>query len=609
MNRPASAKEVLKKIFGYSSFRENQEQIIKALLNGQDVFTAMPTGGGKSLCYQIPGILLSGLTLVVSPLIALMKDQVDEASAKGIPAAFLNSTLSSKEVSSIYARLYRAEIKLLYISPERLAVDGYIDHVKELNVSFVAVDEAHCLSEWGHDFRPDYLFLSKIRAALPDVPIAAFTATATDRVQRDIIRILNLHNPFIVRASFNRKELFYEVQPKKDVLTQIADFILERPGKMGIVYRISRNDVETTAAFLASRGIKALPYHAGMSKEQRARNQEDFDHDEVQAVVATIAFGMGINKSNIRFIIHGDLPKSMEGYYQETGRAGRDGLASDCLLLFSTGDIARQQYFIEQIEDPTEQERTRSNLNRMIRFATVHLCRRKQILDYFGEAHPENCGNCDICSGSRKEINASVDAQKILSAIARVNESFGINHIIEIVRGADTEKIRAKGHQYLPTYGVGNDKSLKWWRGIISELIGQEKIVQDNEHYNVLRLTDAGKDVLFGRDKFFISELTAELGKKTSGKTILRKKESTEKVFSPAESELFEKLKQVRIRLAKKHRLPPYIIFTDRTLTEMAKIKPQNPKELLEITGVGEKKLQSYGKQFLSVLREPVDDS
>jgi ATP-dependent DNA helicase RecQ len=594
----AEAKKILKSVFGYSTFRENQEDVITAIMSAKDVFTSMPTGGGKSLCYQIPGLMFEGLTVVISPLIALMKDQVDEAISKGIPAAFLNSTLKKEEISVIYSRLYRNEIKLLYLSPERLAVEGYIDRLHEFKVAFFAIDEAHCLSEWGHDFRPDYLFLSHIRENFPDVPMAAFTATATNTVQDDIIRILKLKKPLTVRASFDRKELNYQVRQKTEVLSQISAFIKNHPDESGIVYRISRKDVEKTAAYLKKRGIKALHYHAGLTKEERTRNQELFNNDEVDVICATTAFGMGINKNNIRFVIHGDLPKSMEGYYQETGRAGRDGLDSSCVLFFGTGDIAKQNYFIDQIEDPQEQVKCKENLNSLVRFATVNVCRRKQILEYFGEPHNGNCQNCDVCNDITVKIEATVDAQKVLSAIARTNQGFGITHIIDIVWGADTEKIRSRNHHKLKTFGVGKDKSKKWWRGIINELIGQQAIFQNSERYNVLCMTELGQNILYSKVDFFISETSASREPEGPSRDGLMDRGGfTDKA-------LFQLLKEKRTKIAQEKGVPPYIVFSDKTLKDMSLLKPRNNDEFLLVSGVGEKKMEVYGRLFLPVIRE-----
>ena len=595
------AQTILKTVFGYSSFRKNQEEVIAAILSGKDVFTSMPTGGGKSLCYQIPALIFAGLTVVVSPLIALMKDQVDEAVSRGIPAAFLNSTLEKEEVSEIYSRLYRNEIKLLYLSPERLAIQGYMDHLHDLQVDFFAIDEAHCLSEWGHDFRPDYLVLSQIRSHFPNVPVAAFTATATQKVQDDIIRILNLHQPFTVRASFDRKELSYQVRKKTEVLSQISAFIKNYPGESGIVYRISRKDVEKTAAHLKKRGIKALHYHAGLTKEERTRNQELFNNDEVDVICATTAFGMGINKNNIRFVVHGDMPKSIEGYYQETGRAGRDGLESSCVLFFGSGDIARQQYFIDQIEDELEREKCKKNLDSIVRFATVNICRRKQVLEYFGESHQGDCGNCDVCNDTSKKVEAVLDAQKVLSAIARTNQGFGMNHIIDIVWGADTEKIRSRNHHELKTYGVGRDKSKKWWRGIINELIGQQAIFQDSECYNVLRMTEFGRDILFSRKDFYVPETMTTKAEMFSA----RMDTKSQKVFK--DPVLLQLLKEKRRQIARENGVAPYIVFSDKTLKDMSMIKPRDTEQFLLVSGVGYKKVEAYAPLFLPVIREYLD--
>ncbi|WP_245584642.1 DNA helicase RecQ [Spirochaeta cellobiosiphila] len=601
-NTPGTAHKLLKSIFGYSSFRDNQENVIEAITSGRDVFTSMPTGGGKSLCYQIPGLMFEGLTVVISPLIALMKDQVDEALSKGIPAAFLNSTLQKEEISQIYSKLNRKEIKLLYLSPERLAIEGYLEQLEQFNINFFAVDEAHCLSEWGHDFRPDYLILSSIRSHFPDVPMAAFTATATTKVQSDIIRILGLKDPLVVRASFNRQELNYQVKPKTEVLSQISGFIKNHPEESGIVYRLSRKDVSKTAAYLIGQGLKALPYHAGLSKEERSQNQEAFNKDEVDIIVATTAFGMGINKNNIRYVIHGDLPKSMEGYYQETGRAGRDGLDSQCVLFFSTGDISKQQYFIDQIDDPTEQVKAKDNLNRLIRYSTVNVCRRKQILEYFDEDHRGECGNCDICNDTTNKIEATIDGQKVLSAIIRTNEGFGINHIIDIVWGADTEKIRSRNHQELKTFGVGRDKSKKWWRNIITELIAQQAIYQDTERFNVLCLTSLGKDILFGKRDFYISDTAVSPEKEGLSRNDLLDRSDFQ------DDDLYKRLRDKRTEIAQENQVPPYIVFSDKTLKDMAQIKPQNEEEFLLVSGVGEKKLEVYGPLFLPIIRDYLEE-
>lgn len=595
MNTPLS---ILQSRFGYDSFRPNQQEIIEAVLEGKDVFASMPTGGGKSVCYQVPALCMEGLTLVVSPLIALMKDQVDAAVESGIPAAFINSTLKAKEAAAVYARLYAGELKLLYISPERLALDGYMEKLKELPIHFFAVDEAHCLSEWGHDFRPDYLSLSRLRDAFPDIPIAAFTATATKKVQDDIVRILKLNSPFQVRASFNRKELFYRVDRKVKALAQIDSFIKDHEGQAGIVYRTSRKDVEKTAAHLSAKGIKALPYHAGLSQALRAENQEKFNNDDAQVICATIAFGMGIDKSNIRFVIHGDLPKSMEGYYQETGRAGRDGLESHCLLLYSAGDLVKQQYFINQIDDPEEKQKAKDNLSRMARFGSVNVCRRKQVLEYFDEPAADDCGFCDICTGEMEKINASVDAQKILSAVMRTEERFGLTHVIDIVQGADTEKIRRMGHDQIKTYGVGKDKSKNWWRGIVEELLSQEGVLQDSEAYNALKITEKGRRVLFGKESFYILKREDKLPPPPSAEEDLFAKSGK------YNETLFDLLKNVRMELARKKGVPPYVIFSDKTLREMSALKPVDNTAFLRVSGVGETKLEQYGPFFIPKIKE-----
>ena len=591
-------KRILKEQFGYKKFRANQEEIINSILNGSDVFAAMPTGGGKSICYQLPSIVFDGLTIVVSPLVALMKDQVDEAVENGLNAAFLNSSLSSEEASAIYSDLYRGSIKLLYLSPERLSLEGYYEKLQGLPVRFFAVDEAHCLSEWGHDFRPDYLNLSKIKKYFPDVPVAAFTATATKKVQTDIIRLLKLKKPLIVRASFNRPELFYRVEQKNKTLEQITAFIKDHDGQAGIVYRTSRKDVEKTAKYLASHGIKAKPYHAGLPQAMRQKNQELFNKDKIDVICATIAFGMGINKLNVRFVVHGDLPRSMEGYYQETGRAGRDGIESHCLLLYSGGDMMKIQYHIDNMQDNKEKEKAVANLRRMSSFASVNVCRRKQILEYFDEPTAERCGFCDICTDKVEKVNASVDAQKVMSAVIRTGERFGIMHVIDVVSGADTEKIRKFNHNELKTWGTGSDKSKKWWRGIVDDLIRQEALLQDSESYNAVKLTSKGREILYGREPFYVIKKEEKITVSAAAAAL------KEFDVNNYDTELYKVLKDFRGELAAKKNVPPYIIFSDKSLKDMCIIKPTDNSSFLRVHGVGDKKMTEYGPLFLPLIKE-----
>ena len=442
----AALDALLQKTFGFRAFRSNQREIIRAILDKRDVVAIMPTGGGKSLCYQMTALMLPGTCLVISPLISLMKDQVDAAAGNGLNAAFLNSSQSEEERVRVFERLAKGELNLLYIAPERFALESFQRVLQRIPISFVAVDEAHCISDWGHDFRPDYLFLSEIIKRFPAFPVAAFTATATRQVQLDIATRLGLRSPFTVRASFDRPNLYYQVVPKVDPLKQVLEFLAGHAGESGIIYRATRKSVEQMADDLCANGVQALAYHAGLDDQTRARNQEAFDRNEVDLIVATVAFGMGIDKPDVRFVIHGDLPKNIEGYYQETGRAGRDGEPAHCLLLFSRGDIPKIRYFINQASDEEEQRRLTAALNRMASFAATNVCRRKGLLAYFDESYPrETCGACDVCCGAAERVDATTDAQIVLSAIVRSEERFGSGHIVDIVRGADTQKIRQFG--------------------------------------------------------------------------------------------------------------------------------------------------------------------
>lgn len=599
---------VLKEIFGFNSFRPNQEEIIDVILSKRDCFVVMPTGGGKSLCYQIPAHVMKGTCIVISPLISLMKDQVDAAINNGLRASFLNSSLSFQSKREIESRLAGGKLDLIYVSPERFAMPEFIALLKQIKVSFVAIDEAHCISEWGHDFRPDYLNLSSIVKKFPDVPVTAFTATATHRVQEDIVEKLKLRSPHTVRASFNRPNLFYKVVPKNKPSDQILRFVKSHSGESGIVYRTTRKSVEQTAAMLSKHGIKALPYHAGLDDNTRARNQESFNRDEVDVVVATIAFGMGIDKSNVRFVLHGDLPKNIESYYQETGRAGRDGDPAYCLLLFGYGDIPKIRYFIDDISDDDERAHAIRCLNEMVHYANVHACRRKQLLNYFGEEYlpghldvessmldvGRSVPCCDICSGDVDSVDATRDAQIIMSAIARTGERFGINHIISVVIGDDSDRMRQLGHDQIKTFGVGRDKDKRHWRMVIDTLLVQQMIIQTSGDYPVIQLCPKSREVLFENRK--VNMLRT---KKASPSSRRKKQKSDDVLYN---EELFQALRVLRKKLATEQHVPPFVVFSDKTLHAMAHYLPVTEDEMLDISGVGDAKLERYGKQFIKVI-------
>lgn len=585
----------LKKIFGFGSFRPHQEEVIRTILNGQDCFVVMPTGGGKSICYQLPASLLPGTCLVVSPLISLMKDQVDAAQSNGLAAAFINSSQTDQERIRVFRELQAGRLDLLYVSPERFAMETFLSSLKRTSLCLAAIDEAHCVSEWGHDFRPDYLYLSEIVNHFPGLPVAAFTATATRRVQQDIIERLGLRSPHIVRASFDRPNLFYEVIPKVDAGNQILDFIRRRPGEPGIVYRTTRESVDETARMLQDHGVRALPYHAGLSDDTRCLNQEAFNRDEADVIVATIAFGMGIDKANVRFILHADLPKNLEAYYQETGRSGRDGDPAYCLLLFGRGDIPKIRHFIDQIGDETERRRSLARLNEMINYAGTHqVCRRRRILAYFGEEYErENCGSCDVCNGLMDQVDLTRDAQMVLSAIVRTRERFGAAHVIDIVKGANTKKIRAFRHNELPTYGVGESKDKQHWRQLIDDLLSLDIIRQSEGRFPSLMLMPEANAVLKGKREV----------------TVLRPRGSPMPIADEAPAEgygqvLFERLRRLRLRLAKERGVPPYVIFSDRSLREMASQTPRSRNAFLRIHGAGEIRWELYGEAFLGEIEE-----
>ncbi|MBC8414595.1 MAG: DNA helicase RecQ [Nitrospira sp.] len=586
----SALKDTLRDIFGFQAFRESQEPIIDAVFSGRDVFAVMPTGGGKSLCYQLPATMLAGTAVIISPLISLMKDQVDAAAENGIESAFINSSMDANKVSEVYEKLRQDKIKLLYIAPERFAMPHFLEKLKTLKISLFAIDEAHCISEWGHAFRPDYLALAQIPKMFSGIPVAAFTATATQKVQADIIEKIGLRDPFQLRASFNRPNLFYEVKEKVNLQDQVMEFLKERKGEPGIIYRTSRKSVEETADFLKSEGISALPYHAGLSAKARNNNQEAFNKDTVQIIVATIAFGMGIDKSNVRFVVHGDLPKNIEGYYQETGRAGRDGEPAHCMLYFGRGDIPKIRYFINQVQDDAVRAIETEKLYQTVGFATHNICRRRQLLGFFGEAYPaDNCGTCDICTGSLELIDITIEAQKIMSAISRTGQRFGAGHVIDIVTGSNTKRIRELQHDQIKTFGAGKDKDKRFWRSIIDEIVAQGAVLQEGDKYPILTLTEKGNEVLFGRE-------TIRALKKEELPARAKKKKSAGGDYDTG---LFEKLRIMRKRLADDQNVPPYIIFSDKTLHDMCRSYPVTPEAMTEINGVGKTKLERYGREFI----------
>jgi ATP-dependent DNA helicase RecQ len=599
----------LKQHYGFDSFRPNQRRIIEAVAAGCDVFAAMPTGGGKSLCYQLPALLREGFTVVVSPLISLMKDQVDGARENGLPAAFLNSTLGADEARATWRELASGRVKLLYVSPERLAMPEFRAALGRLGLSFIAVDEAHCISEWGHEFRPDYRTLGLLRPEFPGVPIAAFTATATAQVQADVVRLLGLREPLLVRASFDRPEIFYRVLRKLDAEEQIEQFVAGHPGEAGIVYRGTRKAAEATADRLARRGFAAVAYHAGLDDATRRARQEAFVRDEVAVVVATIAFGMGIDKSNVRWVVHGDLPRSLEGYYQETGRAARDGEPADTALFYGPADIAALRWHIQQTESPLERERAEARLREVLSFAESGVCRRRQLLAHFGESREGNCGRCDVCAGEVILEDATVEARKLLSAAVRTGERFGAHHLADIVTGNATDKVLERGHQRLPTFGAGADRPRPFWLSLAQDLAAAGYLARGEERTAGYSLTERGRLLLAGKDTFLAARRPerAQTGVKSSAAAGAL---SDAPASAPADSEgLFQCLKRLRKRLAQARDVPPYVVFSDKTLRAIAAAQPATRAALLRCPGVGERKLEAFGEDFLRAVREYVATS
>ena len=591
-NREVKPIDVLRTTFGYNEFRFRQAEIIENVLAQKDVLVLMPTGGGKSLCYQIPALMLDGLTIVVSPLISLMKDQVDALRVNGIAAAYINSSMSSEEQSLIFQQLQNNEIKLLYVAPERLvdSEDRFITYLQKCKVSLLAIDEAHCISQWGHDFRPEYGMLAEVRRKL-NVPIIALTATADPLTRKDILERLQLNNPEVFISSFNRSNIHYRVATKQNSYSKLLDFLSHRREESGIVYVLSRASAESLAQKLAQDGFLAVPYHAKLESAVKERHQEMFLRDEVNIVVATVAFGMGINKSNVRYVVHMDVPKNMEGYYQETGRAGRDGLKSDALLFYSYADVMKLQRFVEVEGNERQSEIMQRKLQEMATFGELRTCRRKYMLNYFGEAAADECDSCDVCLTDYQKFDGTVIAQKALSAVARLDERFGITYVIDFLRGSQSEKIWDQ-HKQLKTYGAGADLSKKDWRRYIDDLLHLGYLSKDGDQFPILTLTEKSWLVLRGEEKVMLIENVSE------------REEIASQPAIPTDEELINRLKARRLQFARDENVPAYVVFSDVTLQELAMYLPHTTEDLSRISGFGKVKIGKYGAAFLEVIQK-----
>ena len=598
-----SLEKVLKYHFGYDQFRPNQRQIIEAALNNQDLLVIMPTGGGKSLCFQLPALIKKGVTVVVSPLIALMQDQVTALADNGIGATFLNSTLNAKQVRERESLILQGKIKLLYVAPERLLSPSFLDFLavidNYLGLACLAVDEAHCVSDWGHDFRPEYRQIKQVRQRFPSVPILALTATATQQVREDIIQQLGLRDTSIHIASFNRPNLYYEVQPKTSKsYQQLYQYIKGQKGA-GIVYCISRKTVDKVAEQLQKDGINALPYHAGMEDRERSKNQTRFIRDDVQIMVATIAFGMGINKPDVRFVIHYDLPRNLEGYYQESGRAGRDGEPAKCTLFFSFADARKIEYFINQKTEQNQQQKARQQLRQVLDYAEGTECRRSSVLGYFGESFAGNCGNCDNCRNGNNSEDWTIEAQKFLSCVARTGQKFGMMHIINVLRGGKGERIIQYQHHLLSTYGIGKDKTVEEWKRLSRSLVQQNLLVETEDDFRILKLNQHSWEVMRKQRSVFIA-----VPQKANGQILGDDNPNT------LESDLlFDRLRQLRKKIADSQGVPPYVIFHDSSLRLMAQSKPRSLEQFRQISGVVHSKVQQYGDIFIAAINDFCQDS
>jgi len=587
--------DTLRNVFGLREFRPLQRDIVNGLIRGEDAFVLMPTGGGKSLCYQLPALHRPGVALVISPLISLMKDQVDALQANGIRAAMLNSAQQGREQAEVQQALAAGRLDLLYVAPERALSPGFLDRLRSLDVALLAIDEAHCVSQWGHDFRPEYAGLGVLREHLPGVPLIALTATADPQTREDIVDVLGLQGAAQHLTSFDRPNIRYTVWEKHQPRQQLLRFLGGREGAAGIVYCLSRRRVEEVAALLAERGFSAAAYHAGLAAPVRRDVQERFLRDELDVVVATVAFGMGIDKPNVRFVVHYDLPRHMEGYYQETGRAGRDGLNSEALLLFGTQDVATARYQVGQVADERQRRVEFHKLNAMVGFAESLSCRRQVLLGYLGESRDADCGNCDICLDPPERFDATEAARKVLSCVYRVGQRFGMKHVVDVLRGSVNERVQRYGHDRLSTHGIGQEHSTAAWQSIVRQLIHRGYLHQDIAEYSVLKLTPAARGLLVGDEHIELAMPRVRL--KKSGKAARVTAD-----LDDDDRRLFETLRELRKALAEERGVPPYVIFGDATLVELCRRRPATPAEFLEINGVGEVKLERFGADFLETI-------
>ena len=590
--------DLLKTHFGFDGFLPLQEEIIGSVMDGKDAFVLMPTGGGKSLCYQLPALALDGLTLVISPLISLMKDQVDALKTNGIEAAFINSSLDQREAAEVGERVHRGQIKILYVAPERAVLPGFQAFLKTLNISLIAIDEAHCVSEWGHEFRPAYRELQGLREVCPKAPVIALTATATRRVRADVLSQLGLREPQIFASSFDRPNLTYSVKPKTDAFSALLGLVRKHQGESAIVYCLSRRATEDTARSLSRQGFHAESYHGRMEPNDRRDVQERFIRDQLPIVVATTAFGMGIDKPDVRLVVHYDMPKSVEGYYQETGRAGRDGMPSECVLFYAPGDRAKHEYFINQLEADDEKERARDRVRRMLDFCTLTTCRRKFLLEYLGEEWPgTNCGSCDVCLSPRESYDATESAQMLLSAVVRTGQRFGAAHVINVLRGSKSKPVEKWGHHELPLFGIGKQRSESDFRDIVPDLVNQGLLARADGEYPTLSVPPKGWEFLKNRESL---TLTRAIRKAVPRSVSAGKTEAAE--GDRHDLRLYEELAALRMRYAEERRVPAYVIFGNRSLLEMAQRAPMTREEFLRISGVGDAKLREFGDTFIDCI-------